>query len=383
MSTDVKFFHSEMPGAPVLSGIAGSLVAVLDACLVNGWGLLTAQSASVTSEVCTLTFATGHAFNPLSVALVSGAGDAAINGAQRITATSTNTISFAAPGVADGPVSGTIAAKLAPAGWLKAFAGTNKAAYKSAAPDATGCVARIDDTGTTYARLRAYETMTDVDTGVGQTPTDVQRSGGLYIAKSSSSNSSARKWIVAASDRSVFVLTAFRIEYNDYAPYFFGDFSSLKAGDAYNFLLTGDASDMTGSGYVGQNPLTSSYSSENTYVVRAYTQSGGAFGCILRKPGVNGYSGSTSNPVGPNPINNAIEICPTLVFEGGSITTAPRRGVLPGLYGIPHFLGSAYDSKQQIAAVEGLPGHVLIGVRFSSVDSVGCRYALDITGPWV
>ena len=33
--TGVKYFHSELPGAPVLSGTAGSLQAVLDACLVN------------------------------------------------------------------------------------------------------------------------------------------------------------------------------------------------------------------------------------------------------------------------------------------------------------------------------------------------------------
>lgn len=47
MSTAVKFFHSEMPSAPVLSGTAGSLLAILDACLVNGWGLMTATSVVV------------------------------------------------------------------------------------------------------------------------------------------------------------------------------------------------------------------------------------------------------------------------------------------------------------------------------------------------
>ena len=31
--TTVKFFHSEMPGSPVLSGTPGSLIAVLDAVL--------------------------------------------------------------------------------------------------------------------------------------------------------------------------------------------------------------------------------------------------------------------------------------------------------------------------------------------------------------
>lgn len=38
--TSVKYLHSAMPGAPVLSGTAGSLISVLDACLVNGLSLI-------------------------------------------------------------------------------------------------------------------------------------------------------------------------------------------------------------------------------------------------------------------------------------------------------------------------------------------------------
>lgn len=382
MSTPVKFFHSELPGAPVLSGTAGSLIAVLDACLVNGWGLLTAQSATVSGGVCTLTFAVGHAFEPLTVALVAGAGVAAINGEQRVTGTTTNTISFAAPGVPDGSVSGTITAKVAAAGWAKAFTGTNKAAYKSSSPAASGCVVRIDDTGTTTARVRAYESMTDVDTGVGPTPADVQFSGGLYLFKSDSANANSRKWIVAATDKAVLLLTAYYSSYpNDYAPAFFGDFPSLKAGDAYNFLLCAETSS-TPSQYVANSSMINAEGSNGLFIVRSYAQAGGSVPATLRKPGLPSSSGSFSNPPGPNPINGGIEIVPTLVYEGQG-SSAPRRGVLPGLYGIPHNLGAAFDSRQQITAVEGLPGHVLIGVRYSTASgSNGYRYAVDITGPW-
>lgn len=382
MSTSVKFFHSELPGAPVLNGTAGTLAAVLDACLVNGWGLLTAQSATVSGGVCTLTFAVGHAFEPLTVALVAGAGVAAINGEQRVTSTSTNTISFAAPGVPDGPVSGTITAKVAPAGWAKAFTGTNKAAYKSSSPAASGCVVRIDDTGTTTARVRAYESMTDVDTGVGPTPADVQFSGGLYLFKSDSANANSRKWIIAATDKAVLLLTAYYSSYpNDYTPAFFGDIPSLKAGDAYNFLLCGETSNSPAQ-YVGSSTMTGSDGSNGQFIVRSYTQVGGSVPATLRKPGLLSNSGSGSAAPGPNPINGGIEIIPTLVYEGQG-AAAPRRGVLPGLYGIPHFLGTSFDSRQQISAVEGLPGHVLIGVRYSTAASGnGYRYAVDVTGPW-
>lgn len=382
MSTSVKFFHSEMPGAPVLSGTAGALAAVLDACLVNGWGLLTAQSATVAGGVCTLTFATGHSFERRAVALVAGAGATAVNGEQRLTSTSTNTISFEVSGVPDGPVSGTITAKLAPAGWQK-HAGANKAAYKSLSPEASGCWARIDDTGARVARLRAYESMTDVDTGVGPTPTDTQLSGGLYIAKSESASSAARRWIVAASGKSVLVLIAYYGSYSwDYAPYFFGDFESLKAGDAYNFAVSGDTSDYSAQNYVATNaPLVQSWSSSGTFIVRSYTQAGGSVPATLNKPGMPGSSsGSTNNPPGPNPINNSLEVTPTLIYEG-TANTSPRRGVIPGIYGIPHYLGTGYDSKQEIVGVDGLPGNVLWGVRYMSASG-GHRYAIDITGPW-
>jgi len=377
----VKYFHSELPNAPVLSGTAGSRIAVLDACLVSGWGLLTATAASVTAGVCTLTFATTHSFEPLSVALIAGAGPAAVNGEQRITATSTNTISFGVSGVADGAVSGTITAKLAPAGWVK-LAGTNKAAYKSGNPSASQCWARIDDSAARYARLRAFETMSDVDTGVGPTPTDAQISGGLYIATSSSSDTVARKWIVVADDKRVWLLVARHHSYpNDYEASFFGDFLSLKAGDAYNFAVVAETADQSTSGNVGTGAPTQIDATTGIYIVRSYPQVGGSILASLRKPGMSLQSGSPSLPLGPNPINNGIEVCPTLLFEQTG-TAANRRGELPGLFGIPHSLGAAYDSKTLVGGVAGLPGHSLVFVRYqSSAAGNGYRYAMDL-GPW-
>jgi len=377
----VKYFHSELPGAPVLSGTAGSRIAVLDACLVSGWGLLTATAASVTAGVCTVTFAGTHSFEPLSVALIAGAGPAAVNGEQRITATSTNTISFAVSGVADGAVSGTITAKLAPAGWVK-LSGTNKAAYKSGNPSASQCWARIDDTGTTYARIRAYETMSDVDTGTGPTPTDAQNSGGLYVGASNTGNLTQKKWIVVADDKRVWLLIARYSAYTtDYEASFFGDFPSLKAGDAYNFALVAETADVTSASSVGAGAPGQKEATAGVYIMRSYSQLGASIPAMLRKPGLEVQSGSVSLPTGPNPINNGIEVCPTLLFEQSG-PTANRRGELPGLYGIPHSLGSAYDSKSVVSSVAGLPGHSLLFVRYlSSAATNGYRYAIDL-GPW-
>ena len=387
MTIPVKYTHSELPGAPVVSGTPGSRIAMFDAVLCNGWGLLTAQSASVSGGVCTLNFATSHAFESDIVALVAGAGTAAINGEQRISATGSNSVSFAAPGVADGPVSGTITIKVAPAGWEKVYSGTNKAAYRSLSPDSTRAFLRVDDTNARYARLRGYATMSDIDTGTNPTPSDDQLAGGVYLPASNSADATARRWIVVASDRFVHIAIANYSGYqSDYALTAAGDFPSLKAGDAYRWMIVGDIGDNSAGGSPGTyNALLVHAGSTGAYIMRGYTQTGGAIPAYLYKPGfpVPAYSGSTSHPAGPNPINNAVEICPSLVIEGSN-SNGNRRGEIPGLYGIPHSLGSAFDSKSRITAAIGLPGHTLLAVRFYGTSSAATsyRFALDITGPW-
>lgn len=382
MTTSVKYLHSELSGAPVLSGTAGSLLDVLDACLVNGWGLLTATSVSVADGVATAAFATSHAFEPDTVMQVAGATPAGLNGQQRATSTTSNGVSWAAPGVADGVATGTITIKLAPAGWTK-VAGANKTAYKSGNLSASGCWARIDDSAGRFARLRAYESMTDIDTGVGPTPTEVQQVGGLYISKSDAASSEPRRWIVVASDKFVVLLVAYHNSYsNNFAPFCWGDFPSLKAGDAYNFLVSAETTDRSGGVSVGLgSTLGSLVGSEGVFIVRSYAQVGGCIsGCTL-KPGLqNTWSGSADNPLGPNPVNNSLDIIPTILIEG-TTSGGNRRGIVPAIYAIPHRLGELYDSKQPISAIIGLPGHVLIGVRFG-VASSNYRFAVDITGPW-
>lgn len=387
MSTSVKFFHSEVPDAPKLSGTVGSMIAVLDACLVNGWGLLTAQSASVAGGVCTLNFSTGHAFEVDTVALVSGAAVAEINGEQRISVSGANLVRFPAPGVADGPISGTITIKIAPAGWSKPYSGANKGAYRSLSPSASGAYLRIDHSAPRYARIRAYSAMTDVDAGTDPTPTDALLAGGGYIPVSGTSDATPRKWIVVASDRFVHIMTAPSATYpHDYALCAAGDYPSLKAGDAYPVIVVADPSDTSGSGSPGYNNALNMHASAiGAWLMRPYTQVGGALGAYLYKPGfvMANPSGSTGHALGPNPINNALEVCPTLFVEGTN-PQGNRRGEVPGLYGIPHYLGSSFDTKDRITPAVGLPGHTLIAVRYYGNQTLAqsFRFAVDITGPW-
>ena len=386
LDTSVKYFHSELPNAPVLSGTAGSLIAVLDACLVNGWGVLTAQSVTVAAGVATANFAGSHSFETDSVLLVAGASDAGVNGEHRATATTVNSVSFPVTGVADGAVSGTVTVKLAPAGWSKAFAGTNKAAYRSLSPSATGACIRIDHTSAKVARLRAYSAMTDIDTGSDPTPTDTQVAGGCYVPVSNVADASARRWMIVASDRCMHILIAHSATYpEDYGLQVAGDFPSLKAGDAYRVLVVGEIGDNSNGGSPGVNNSIHAYGgSVGAYVMRPYAQVGGAISAYLYKPGFvqAASSGHNNHPIGPNPINNGIDICPTLFLEQGA--NGSRRGEVPGVYGIPHYLGSGFDNKTRINAAVGLPGHTLISVRYWGQPTLAQSYraAIDITGPW-
>lgn len=383
--TGVKYLHSELSGAPVLNGTPGSMLAVLEACLCNGWGLQTATSVVVSNGIATATLPAGHAFEPGRIALVAGAVPTGLNGEQRIKSTTGNSASWEVA-LPDGSATGTITLKLAPAGWVKALSSANVAAFRSASAAASGVFVRIDDSNARYARIRLAESMPDINTLIGPTPTDQQASDGLYISKSGAVSSAARRWILVASEKFVVLAVAYNGSYlSDYEAYVFGDYPSLRVGDPYNSIIIANPTDSSGSGLLGiYNALLSPQSANGVYLVRSYVGVGGSMqGYCNKIGGGSGWSGSSSFPVGPNPINNGIDLCPTSIIEGGS-GTGNRRGMLPAVYGIPHNLGAAFDSKDIIPDVLGLPGHSILAVRFYGASSASgsYRFAIDITGPW-
>ena len=151
-------FDSSQVGAPVLSGSAGALRAVIKACLVDGFGAGPVATLTVSGGIATATYAGAHPFKVGYVAQFAGATPAGLNGNKVILSVTGTSVTFAAPGVPDGAATGTITSKAAPAGWQELFAGAlaNVIALKPSVAEATGCVLRVDDTGTINARVRAY-----------------------------------------------------------------------------------------------------------------------------------------------------------------------------------------------------------------------------------
>lgn len=365
MSTSVKVFRNTDTGAPVLSSSAGTLIAVLDACLQDGYGNITLDSLVVASDVATATKSTGHGFTMLDnvgpVIRMAGATPAGLNGDVRITVTSSTQFTFTTTGISDQTATGTITAKRAPAGFTKAFSGTNLAAYRSDDVTGTRLYLRVDDTGNP-AKTRGYEVMTDINTGTGDYPTVAQMENGVYTYKNYSST-----WTLISDGKLFYFLT-------DLATYqgllVFGDPISFKAGDAFHSVVCGARDDTINLFF----SRTDSNGAIGCYVARSHSQLGTAQ-TFTRKAHVSQAAriGSAGALAYPNPVDNSATFCPVEWWD------TALRGFMPGLYSQIH--ATIPPNNTVFTEVAGLDGHTLwlkSGYDFGGT----CSYTFDITGPW-
>jgi hypothetical protein len=128
----------------------------------------------------------------------------------------------------------------AAAGWAITYTDTGKRVYRPGAGNQL--YFRIDDNGPgagTYkeARLRGYETMSDVDTGTGLFPTAVQAANGVFIRKSAAASATARDWIVIADSRTCYGFIQTADSPGVFYCFGFGDFYSLISGDGFNSFV--------------------------------------------------------------------------------------------------------------------------------------------------
>lgn len=230
MAQPVKWFASDMAGAPSCTGQVGSLLAILDACLVNGFNLLTLDSLVIAGNVATGTKA-GHGYVLHQIVEIAGATPAGLNAQWRVASVSGNTFTFATTGIADQTATGTISAKTVSAGWLKPYSGTNLGAYKSQHVASSQLCLRLDDTVALYASALGYETMSDINTGTNSF-------GPHYFKKSSAADATVRKWVLIADARGFYLGVAWS-NTTTYDFYHFGDFDTLVAGDAWACRLQG------------------------------------------------------------------------------------------------------------------------------------------------
>ena len=380
-------FDSSQVGAPVLSGSAGALRAVIKACLVDGFGAGPVATLTVSGGIATATYAGAHPFKVGYVAQFAGATPAGLNGNKVILSVTGTSVTFAAPGVPDGAATGTITSKAAPAGWQELFAGAlaNVIALKPSVVEATGCVLRVDDTGTINARVRAYEAMSDISTGVGMTPLESQAAGGLWWPKSATANATARAWILVADARGFYLAVA-PAGGDRYTLLFAGDIASLKSGDAYGYLLTGNQGDQTNASSVPDGCVGYSHRSARTgaYLVRGYTAIGQSTAAQRLGAHHNGstadvYAGTAGYSLGayPNGANNG------LLTGALELHAAGLRGTLPGLLHPVQDCGTSFATGATVDGTDDLAGRRLLAIRTGppAGGTVGTVF-IDTTGNW-
>lgn len=181
MTKKVQWFTSDNLGAPKLTNDWGSLLNVIDLCLINGFADQPVTSLQVQDGVGILTFANPHKIQQFQWVQISGADDPALNNEFRVLGVPTgNTLEF----LVDSPdqmAAGTILCKLSAAGWEKVFSATNKGVYRAKNAVANPYFLRIDNcldpayttTYAKFAKVGILETCSDIDDiGAVQAPYD-------------------------------------------------------------------------------------------------------------------------------------------------------------------------------------------------------------------
>ena len=384
VDTSVKLFWSGMANVPVLSGQAGALLGILDACLVTGCDIKPLTGLTVSGGMATATFAGNHSALVDSVILIEGVTGAlaGLNGEQKVTARpAANTLTFATT-EPDGAAEGAVTIKLAPAGWAKLFAGGNVGVYASADPQSLGMRLRLDDAGATSARVVGYESLLDINTGSGLFPSASMVAGGGYWNKSSAASAAAVPWMLAADARMLLLWMAACVpsnaSNNGGCVYAFGDpISNKPGGDAWAAVLSCDTAAAAcqggvDSGGTGKLAMPRGYAGLGASVwYSSYPYTGGTGTALSGNDATLGAF--------PNPITGEMYFSRRFIGSGGP------RADLPGLYTVPQSGAlTLFNTGNTVTAGGALLGRNLFALRAAyawNAAPYGVVF-IDQTGPW-
>jgi hypothetical protein len=366
MSTDVKYFDSTMSGLTGLTNSAGTLITALDAILVDGFGQVTLDSLAVASNVATGTLSTGHGFTANGstgpVIRIAGATPSGLNGDWRVTITGANTFTFATSGISDQTATGTITAKRAPAGWTKAYSGTNKAVYRGSDTGLSQYYLRVDDSAGGSANVAGFITMSDVDTGTGRFP-----ASGTDLFMSKANSSTARKWFAVVDQGFLWFSSMYFVTTYYPGGFVFGDLDPYNASDASAVLIIGST---TAGGNTNVQVLSASTAG---YLAQDYTNLGSPVACTRF---AHGKAGSAMGSAGESAYPSA---------NGGGVLVSAvdcwdptvARGLLPGAYSLLHTAAQTEDTYSE--SIAGLIGRTML---IKPMASASQQAIFDITGPW-
>lgn len=301
MSLFPTVYRSTDPGAPALTGQVGSLVALLDAVLVDGYGV-GADAKPGAGWSRTFSATNKRVYRPN---LVSSTG------------------------------------------------------YHVRVDDtATTGNAR-------YAWMRGYELMSDIDTGINPVPTVAQSSTGALVAKSTTLDAVSRPWTIIANERFAYLILnvnsgggAFVHFFGDMLSYKPGDLHSFVMTHwTGTTAWTGTVQASTAWWY-GMTAVASS-STPFIYVGRSHTGVVGASGLTaVTSTGNGGGLGGASGPAYPDVVSGGLWYEPAIL----SASALVMRGELPGL--VLPVSKVLYDNDTIVENVDGFPGERFLALRY-------------------
>lgn len=392
----VKYIHSHMRGAPVISATPGSRIAAFDAFLITGFGMVAAQSVSVTDGVATAQLPPGQSFEPHTVIRVAGAVPDELNGEARVLTATSSQITFATP-APNGLASGSITIQVAPVGhWEKVFSGPNVAVYKSAHPRSLGFYWRVDDSQPLHVRVRGFEAMSDADTGTGPFPTPAQMThGGDWCVLASNRQRVTLPWDFVADGR--FFICAFSSGSYDDArhraspPLGFGDLLPYGSTDRWAAALAApvENSNIDDGCFIDIGTLSSSGAA--VFMPRSHDGLPSSrrvmAGTYVTSYGSTSGSESMSYGLGPapNPVDGSIAMTSVFVRTSDSDRDAARADI-PGVLYVPQRDAfRLFAGRDTLTGSGALTGRRLLALPvepYASTYPARGVYFIDTTGPW-
>ena len=235
-------------------------------------------------------------------------------------------------------------------GWTKPFSSGNVAVYKQPA-GSNGFYLRVDDSGANFARACLYETMSDVNTGTGRTPTSVQLNGGYYIHKKTPGG-----WIAFAHGGNLHLFT----QYDSIRTYYFRvtDLISNKPADAYQTNISGQIAD---NATTSNTACVSSFSdaANFSHVVRSASGTGES----VDAGQINASLGSVisgSGPAYPDPVSGKLRVGKFRIAEKASGSV---RGYMPGVLLMGHN-GAPFTDRSTLDGTGALAGRTFMAVSW-------------------
>lgn len=254
------------------------------------------------------------------------------------------------------------------AGWNKVLSSTNRAVYQHF----NGKYYRVDDGNVAGSSiLRAYETMSNVDTGSGAI---MSGSGGISndfrINKMRTTSSAAPiNWTIAADNKTCVVLVATGSD-NTWRGTYFGEFYSYKPGDPYNGCLYGDRV----TNYFG---FSSAYTLISSFILfRNYNNVPGSISAsVVAHPLTSGGSGFLFVDNGINPADGKWWVTEMPILTG--TTEYCVRGMLRGCWQGLFSAASGISNNYQFSGSEESSGRIFEYFKMLN----GTTFCLELTEP--